>query len=489
MHDFEKKLAAELKDKEYRESYAESFANEYLAGQIQLMRKQRGWTQAELGERIGSNQGRVSVFEDPDYGKWSLDTLRKIASEFGLWLSYRLESYETLVSEAAQFSAARLLRPPFDSDPGIARWTEEDKPSSAESPTIRAVAKWAGNGQPDRQTLIGWLQGAGLPDFNAREATPAQHLREAIPPDDPLWDVITREIAALISAPLEDILPLVRNSGDFWESLFRLAVARGPLVAMQDALDTALRAAELRWESNGSTGLGYTGDRGLLEAMIYNQTDRRWKEVWYRYLSGGEHPDDFTPPAHPFLPGDRSTGIRGLLGLPGEGTRGYWCELALGIRTLELRLLERDTRDPSFGFRLTPGILDELCDAVGTIYDWYAEPLAAQNLFQGSIDLIGSGGTAQVVGWNQYAAAAWAFEAHQRPGWTEALCANPSDRRRIARALLLGLDFFEKWQKARTDAEPDRLPREWPGPNVVPMTIDERRDSLRRSVADLNRAA
>ena len=83
MSDFEKKLARDLgQGKEYREAYAEAFANEYLATQIQVARKRLGWTQAELGEKIGSNQGRVSIYEDPEYGKWSLDTLRKMAAAF-----------------------------------------------------------------------------------------------------------------------------------------------------------------------------------------------------------------------------------------------------------------------------------------------------------------------------------------------------------------------------------------------------------------------
>src|SRR5437764_14175420 len=117
MSDFEVKLAKDLsQEKEYREAYAEAFGNEYLATQIQMLRKQHAWTQAQLGERIGSNQGRVSVYEDEDYGKWSLDTLRKIASVFGVWVKISFESYGTLIREATHFEPRQLLLPEFEND-------------------------------------------------------------------------------------------------------------------------------------------------------------------------------------------------------------------------------------------------------------------------------------------------------------------------------------------------------------------------------------
>ncbi len=144
MSGFEEKLAKDLSQgQEYREAYAEAFANEYLASQIQVLRKQRGWTQAQLGERIGSNQGRVSVYEDEEYGKWSLDTLRKIAAALGLWVKIGFESYGTLVHEAAHFHPDRLSRADFDGDSDIRRWLELDAAPSPEEETRRRVAHWA----------------------------------------------------------------------------------------------------------------------------------------------------------------------------------------------------------------------------------------------------------------------------------------------------------------------------------------------------------
>src|SRR4051794_18531207 len=115
MSDFEPRLAADLdQGQEYREAYAEAFSNEYVATQIQVLRKQHGWTQAELGQKIGSNQGRVSVYEAEDYGKWSLDTLRKMASVFGVWLKVSFETYGTLIHDATHFQPQLLMRKAYD---------------------------------------------------------------------------------------------------------------------------------------------------------------------------------------------------------------------------------------------------------------------------------------------------------------------------------------------------------------------------------------
>lgn len=238
---FESRLAADLgQGPEYRDAYAEAFSNEYLATQIQVLRKQRGWTQAELGQRIGSNQGRVSVYEDEDYGKWSLETLRKMASAFGLWVKVSYESFGSLVQEAAHFQPQQLARVGFDNDAEVRRWLEQQEGASAQDRTLNLIRRWADAERPDRGPLTGWLQGFGLPGFSNREATPVQHLLEAVPERETwVWDVIARELADLIGTGEDEVAPLVRNAATYRENLFALAKAIGPRRELQDGLDTA----------------------------------------------------------------------------------------------------------------------------------------------------------------------------------------------------------------------------------------------------------
>ncbi|MGA2148674.1 MAG: helix-turn-helix transcriptional regulator [Bryobacteraceae bacterium] len=445
MSDFEMRLAADLSQgQEYRDAYSEAFSNEYLATQIQILRKQHGWTQAELGQKIGSNQGRVSVYEDEDYGKWSLETLRKMASVFGLWVKVSFESYSSLIQEAAHFQPQQLLRSDFENDPDVRRWLPKQEASGGEDGTLSIVLRWAEAERPDRAQLIGWLQGFGLPQFSNRELTPVQEILESVPVgEERVWNVLARELADVISADDNEAAPLVRNIATYRENLFGLAKAIGPRRELQDGLDRAYQRAWQRFEREGRSGLGYEGETWLLEAMIRNQVDARWEEIWNRYLNGGGHPEEFKRPAHPFLPGGALTGIRGLLGMPQSPE--YWRGIARGVRDLERRLL-------SNGYaRLdsSPNVMDELAKAIGLIFDWWPDPRAAQALLQGSIDLMSSGT------WSMYSQAAWAYGAC-RKGWSDAVRTGRNDleRKTYADVLASGLKLYTDWQLARRDRSP-----------------------------------
>ncbi len=62
-----------------------------VAEQIKLLRDEHGWTQEELGQRAGIFQNRISVLENPHYGKWSQATLGKLARAFGMKVVVRFE--------------------------------------------------------------------------------------------------------------------------------------------------------------------------------------------------------------------------------------------------------------------------------------------------------------------------------------------------------------------------------------------------------------
>lgn len=81
-------------DEEYRHAYAEEYLNTLVAFQIRTIREQRGWTQAQLGERCdGKAQGWISKLEDPDYGRFTMTTLRALARAFDCVLDVRFRSF------------------------------------------------------------------------------------------------------------------------------------------------------------------------------------------------------------------------------------------------------------------------------------------------------------------------------------------------------------------------------------------------------------
>jgi transcriptional regulator with XRE-family HTH domain len=68
--------------KKVRTKFVESHLDKSIAYQIRALRDQNDWTQAEFAEKLGIKyQNNVSArLENPDYGKHSLSTLKKIAA-------------------------------------------------------------------------------------------------------------------------------------------------------------------------------------------------------------------------------------------------------------------------------------------------------------------------------------------------------------------------------------------------------------------------
>jgi transcriptional regulator with XRE-family HTH domain len=123
-------LIESLKDKESRDFYVESFIRNGLAFQIRAIREARGWTQGELGERAGGvKQETVSQLEDPNYGNFTLRTLRRLAAAFDVALSVRFEPFSRLVDYISDLSPESLAVPGFEADEGLATASRSPRPA------------------------------------------------------------------------------------------------------------------------------------------------------------------------------------------------------------------------------------------------------------------------------------------------------------------------------------------------------------------------
>jgi len=116
MSEFAENLRQEFLDKEYADAYTEEFFNLYIATQIKVLREQRNLTQAQLADRSGMKQERISVLENANYESWSIKTLRKVARAFDVTLRVTFETFSHTIAEAEKLGRGSLERMPREDD-------------------------------------------------------------------------------------------------------------------------------------------------------------------------------------------------------------------------------------------------------------------------------------------------------------------------------------------------------------------------------------
>ncbi len=147
MTDISAELLNDLEDEDFRHDYAGEFLDMILARQIRALRKERGWTQAELAKRVGTSQPFISAIESEDYGSLSISTLRDLARVFDVYLNVRFDSFATLVSQVESSSSAELSVPVFANDPAI--------PAMVRRPKVAAASRLGGEVRGPRRKSQG----------------------------------------------------------------------------------------------------------------------------------------------------------------------------------------------------------------------------------------------------------------------------------------------------------------------------------------------
>jgi transcriptional regulator with XRE-family HTH domain len=83
--------------REVRARFVESHLNKAIAFQAESLREKKGWSQQELAEKLNSSQNAVYRLENPNYGKHTISTLRKVAAAFDVALIARFVPFSELV--------------------------------------------------------------------------------------------------------------------------------------------------------------------------------------------------------------------------------------------------------------------------------------------------------------------------------------------------------------------------------------------------------
>lgn len=124
-----KGLIKKLKNKEYREAFVSEHIDTGIPFQIRALRNQRKWTQKDLAEHTEMKQEHISRLEDPNYSKFTLATLKRLAAAFDVGLIVRFTPVSDLVKWELELTSESLKAVSFDQDSYF-----EDKPDEI-SPT------------------------------------------------------------------------------------------------------------------------------------------------------------------------------------------------------------------------------------------------------------------------------------------------------------------------------------------------------------------
>lgn len=101
-----KQIAAQLTNEDFRKSFMESNVKMSVATQIRALRGDK--SQAEFGRMLNQTQSVVSRFEDPDYGKWTLQTLLGVVTSLDLALVVKIVDYPTFLRSTSDYDRESL---------------------------------------------------------------------------------------------------------------------------------------------------------------------------------------------------------------------------------------------------------------------------------------------------------------------------------------------------------------------------------------------
>jgi transcriptional regulator with XRE-family HTH domain len=105
-----------MRNKEYRDTFVAAHLSTNIAAQIQTLRENRGWMQKDLADKTGMTQARISIMENPAYDKFTLSTLKRIASAFDVALTVRFSAFSELVYWVSDLSPEKIEVPSYTDD-------------------------------------------------------------------------------------------------------------------------------------------------------------------------------------------------------------------------------------------------------------------------------------------------------------------------------------------------------------------------------------
>src|SRR6266404_2894195 len=137
----------QLADKRIRSEFAADQIRARIALLVRSLREQpdRNWTQAELGERAGKPQNVISRFEDPDYGKMSLQSLFDLAAAFDLPVWIDMPEWKDWFTFISDVPNQEMRRSSFDLENLVEQTRSDSSNENVTDTTSGAAASAAAN--------------------------------------------------------------------------------------------------------------------------------------------------------------------------------------------------------------------------------------------------------------------------------------------------------------------------------------------------------
>lgn len=114
---YKEELLSNLKNKEYRIAFVSSHINNGIPFQIRTMRNNRNLTQEELAKLAVMKQAAICRLENPNYGNFTLKTLKEVASAFDVALIVKFVSFGELVEWDLNLGSESLDVVDYKDDP------------------------------------------------------------------------------------------------------------------------------------------------------------------------------------------------------------------------------------------------------------------------------------------------------------------------------------------------------------------------------------
>ncbi|MBN1191722.1 MAG: helix-turn-helix transcriptional regulator [Dehalococcoidales bacterium] len=122
--DKRKQIRESLKDTDYRHQFVEEEINVGIAFQIRSLRNRQNMTQEELSKKLDKRQPLVSSWENPNYGKYTLATLKELAKAFDVGLLVKFVPFSTLIDWSVNLKPESIAPPSFNEEQSSYFWQE-----------------------------------------------------------------------------------------------------------------------------------------------------------------------------------------------------------------------------------------------------------------------------------------------------------------------------------------------------------------------------